>query len=325
MRVSSLYITSESISKRRVYISYPLDIKIQRLYAKFTSLLLTIGLELYSQTKLKTLFKEENIMAILESVKKLAEKLGAETNGRDITDQLNKINKHLDETSLGGRDIAEAVKKLSAAMPEYEVEYDLLTEEPLDWNTNYFNYFYKDDDTYVPVEKVDKYDLTDSEPEDWSTNYSEYFTESSGVYTPVSAVPSANLATFYKSSAAINYNGSESTGVPTYDLYKASVSGEKEYTLDASSVPSGATLKVWDYDSSDGAISELYLSSDVPGSFTTSSNAATIKVQMSKNATDVSVTTLDAPTWTSNTYYSYEGKVVPTFEANTYYKKDNWK
>ena len=52
-------------------------------------------------------------MAILESVKKLAEKLGAETNGRDITDQLNKINKHLDETALGGRDIAEAVKTYS--------------------------------------------------------------------------------------------------------------------------------------------------------------------------------------------------------------------
>lgn len=32
-------------------------------------------------------------MAILESVKELASKLGAETNGRDITDQLNKINK----------------------------------------------------------------------------------------------------------------------------------------------------------------------------------------------------------------------------------------
>lgn len=52
-------------------------------------------------------------MAILESVRKLAEKLGAETNGRDITDQINKINKHLDETALGGRDIAEAVSKFA--------------------------------------------------------------------------------------------------------------------------------------------------------------------------------------------------------------------
>lgn len=52
-------------------------------------------------------------MAILESVKELASKLGAETNGRDITDQLNKINKHLDETALSGRDIAEAVKTYS--------------------------------------------------------------------------------------------------------------------------------------------------------------------------------------------------------------------
>ena len=50
-------------------------------------------------------------MAILESVRKLAEKLGAETNGRDITDQLNKINKHLD--SNGSRDIAEAVSKFA--------------------------------------------------------------------------------------------------------------------------------------------------------------------------------------------------------------------
>lgn len=52
-------------------------------------------------------------MAILESVRELASKLGAETNGRDITDQINKINKHLDETALGGRDIAEAVKTYS--------------------------------------------------------------------------------------------------------------------------------------------------------------------------------------------------------------------
>lgn len=50
-------------------------------------------------------------MAILESVKELASKLGAETNGRDITDQLNKINKHLDST--GSRDIAEAVSKFA--------------------------------------------------------------------------------------------------------------------------------------------------------------------------------------------------------------------
>ena len=52
-------------------------------------------------------------MAILESVKELASQLGAETNGRDITDQLNKINKHLDEAALSGRDIAEAVKTYS--------------------------------------------------------------------------------------------------------------------------------------------------------------------------------------------------------------------
>ena len=49
-------------------------------------------------------------MAILDSVKELASKLGAETNGRDITDQLNKINKHLDKAALSGRDIAEALK-----------------------------------------------------------------------------------------------------------------------------------------------------------------------------------------------------------------------
>lgn len=52
-------------------------------------------------------------MAILESVRELASKLGAETNGRDITDQINKINKHLDETALGGRDIADAVRTYS--------------------------------------------------------------------------------------------------------------------------------------------------------------------------------------------------------------------
>lgn len=52
-------------------------------------------------------------MAILESVRKLAEKVGADTNGRDIADQLNIINKHLDNTQPGSRDIAEAVSKFA--------------------------------------------------------------------------------------------------------------------------------------------------------------------------------------------------------------------
>ena len=31
-----------------------------------------------------------------------------------------------------------------------------------------------------------------------------------------------------------------------------------------------------------------------------------------------------APTWATDTYYSYEGKVAPTFATNTYYRKDMW-
>lgn len=50
-------------------------------------------------------------MAILESVKKLASKVGAETNGRTIAEQINNINRHLDST--GSRDIAEAVSKFA--------------------------------------------------------------------------------------------------------------------------------------------------------------------------------------------------------------------
>lgn len=50
-------------------------------------------------------------MAILESVKKLASKVGADTNGRTIAEQINNINRHLDST--GSRDIAEAVSKFA--------------------------------------------------------------------------------------------------------------------------------------------------------------------------------------------------------------------
>ena len=50
-------------------------------------------------------------MAILESVKKLASKVGADTNGRTIAEQINNINRHLDST--GSRDIAEAVGKFA--------------------------------------------------------------------------------------------------------------------------------------------------------------------------------------------------------------------
>ena len=52
-------------------------------------------------------------MAIIDSVRKLAEKVGADTNGRTIADQLNIINKKLDNTQPGSRDIAEAVSKFA--------------------------------------------------------------------------------------------------------------------------------------------------------------------------------------------------------------------
>lgn len=52
-------------------------------------------------------------MAIIDSVRKLAEKVGADTNGRTIADQLNIINKKLDDTQPDSRDIAEAVSKFA--------------------------------------------------------------------------------------------------------------------------------------------------------------------------------------------------------------------
>lgn len=50
-------------------------------------------------------------MAILESVRELASKLGADTNGRTIADQINIINQHLEGEC--GNDIAGAVKEYS--------------------------------------------------------------------------------------------------------------------------------------------------------------------------------------------------------------------
>lgn len=52
-------------------------------------------------------------MAIIDSVRKLAEKVGADTNGRTIADQLNIINQKLDNTQPGSRDISEAVSKFA--------------------------------------------------------------------------------------------------------------------------------------------------------------------------------------------------------------------
>lgn len=52
-------------------------------------------------------------MAILESVKKLASKVGAETNGRTIAEQINNINRKLDDSYVGSRNIAEAVNKFA--------------------------------------------------------------------------------------------------------------------------------------------------------------------------------------------------------------------
>ena len=52
-------------------------------------------------------------MPIIDSVRKLAEKVGADTNGRTIADQLNIINQKLDNTQPGSRDISDAVSKFA--------------------------------------------------------------------------------------------------------------------------------------------------------------------------------------------------------------------
>ena len=144
---------------------------------------------------------------IIDALDKLAEKVGvAEEAANDLTiaDKIDTITAAI-STPSDSRDIAEAVEKFGEAMPEYEPEYDLLTEEPLDWNTNYFNYFYKSGSDYLAVTKVAQYDVTTEEPFDWATNYTDYFTEDGGVYTPVTGdtAPTWEASTYYAKSMVV--------------------------------------------------------------------------------------------------------------------------
>ena len=269
---------------------------------------------------------------IRDALDTLAEKVGAgadASNAFTIADKIDAITAAV-STPSNSKDIADAVEKFGDAMPTYEAEYDLLTAEPADWSTKYYNYFYKDGSDYLSVTLVDRYDVTTEEPSDWETNYGDYFTKSGDVYSPVEGETSSNLVTIYDSgsSHAINSDGRILSGTPGYVVYTGSVNGETEYTVSVSST-TARTIRIAEYNASDELISFLYESSgqsesELNMTVTTSANATTIKMQTSNDASTVSVTTLEAPTWVSSTYYSYFGKVVPTFVTNTYYKKDSW-
>lgn len=180
---------------------------------------------------------------IIDALDKLAEKVGvAEEAANDLTiaDKIDTITAAI-STPSNSRDIAEAVEKFGAAMPEYEPEYDLLTEEPLDWNTNYFNYFYKSGSDYLAVTKIAQYDVTTEEPEDWETNYTDYFTEDGGVYTPVEGVDSYTLTTEEPADWATNYTSyyakRGSNYVPVTGLYAPPWVASTYYSYDGVVAP----------------------------------------------------------------------------------------
>lgn len=183
---------------------------------------------------------------IIDALDKLAEKVGvAEEAANDLTiaDKIDTITAAI-STPSNSRDIAEAVEKFGEAMPEYEPEYDLLTEEPLDWNTNYFNYYYKDGSDYLAVTKVAQYDVTTEEPDDWETNYATYYTKDGSVYTPVEGVDSYTLTTEEPADWATNYTDyfTEDGGVYT------PVTGDTAPTWEASTYYSydGIVAPTWE-------------------------------------------------------------------------------
>ena len=144
---------------------------------------------------------------IRDALDTLAEKVGAgadASNAFTIADKIDAITAAV-STPSNSKDIAEAVEKFGDAMPSYEAEYDLLTAEPDDWETKYYNYFYKDGSDYLAVTKVPEYDVTTEEPADWATNYTDYYTKDGSVYTPVTGetAPTWEASTYYAKSMVV--------------------------------------------------------------------------------------------------------------------------
>lgn len=144
---------------------------------------------------------------IRDALDNLAAKVGvadAAANDLTIADKIDTITAAI-STPSNSKDIAEAVEKFGAAMPEYEATYILLETEPSDWSTKYFNYYYKDGSDYLAVTKVAQYDVTTEEPEDWETNYTDYFTKDGSVYTPVTGdtAPTWEASTYYAKSMVV--------------------------------------------------------------------------------------------------------------------------
>lgn len=144
---------------------------------------------------------------IRDALDTLAEKVGAgadASNAFTIADKIDAITAAV-STPSNSNDIAEAVEKFGDAMPTYEAEYDLLTAEPDDWETKYYNYFYKDGSDYLAVTKVPEYDVTTEEPADWATNYTDYYTKDGSVYTPVTGetAPTWEASTYYAKSMVV--------------------------------------------------------------------------------------------------------------------------
>lgn len=153
-------------------------------------------------------------------------------------------------------------------------------------------------------EPTPTYILLTEEPSDWSTGYSNYYTESSGEYIPVAGVDDYELTTEEPADWGTKYATyfTESSGTYT------AVEGVDDYEL-TTEEPADWATNYTDYFTESGGVYTPVTGNTAP---TWASN------------TYYSYEGKVAPTWASNTYYSYEGKVAPTFAANTYYRKDMW-
>lgn len=207
--------------------------------------------------------------------------------------------------------ILDSVKEMSAKLGVTEEAQTI--KEQIDLNTESItgtNPYSKDIAEAVELfgealpEPNPTYILLTEEPSDWDTNYTSYYTESSGEYIPVVGVDSYVLTTEEPEDWATKYATyfTESSGTYT------AVEGVDDYEL-TTEEPADWVTNYTDYFTESGGVYTPVTGDTAP---TWASN------------TYYSYEGKVAPTWASNTYYSYAGIVAPIFATNTYYRKDMW-
>lgn len=244
--------------------------------------------------------------------------------GKDLTP-----SKDLDEKEWGFEQYFsqtlknDTVEYKNLEKPALAYRYDLQLSMPVDWTSNFANYYVSDNEGFKSVDPVELYDVQSTEPPQWYAGaYMNYYKLENGSYVTISQVPGLIRLTTQPPDWTTRWteyckqDGSKVESIvpdPTYELLKKQPSDWADkysnyYTTD------GVNFSQVGPDSKKVKVLTTYQPSDWKKNY---KNYFT-----KKGSKYYAVTAKTAPRWKANTYYmeTTENK-VPKFKRNKYYVK----